>query len=93
MRTKKEAIKYCGNIKRWNSKNINEFAIWLGLEPFNASGDIVVRPPKRNGENASTDWMIIYKDTVEGHSGMASVNKIFKNLVEVMQYLIIHFTK
>lgn len=93
LRTKKEAIKYCGKIKRWNSKNINEFAKWLGIEPFNASGEIVLRPPKRNGETSSVDWMIIYKDTVNGHIGMVSINKIFKNLVEVMEYLIVNFTK
>lgn len=93
LRTRQEAITYCGKIKRWNSKNINEFAKWLGLEPFNVSGEIVLRPPKINGETSSVDWMIIYKEIVNGHVNMVSVNKIFKNLVEVMEYLIVNFTK
>ena len=93
LRTKKEAIKYCGKIKRWNSKNINEFAKWLGIEPFNASGEIVLRPTKRNGESSSIDWIIIYKDTVNGKENMVLIYKIFKNLVEVMEYLILNFTK
>ena len=93
LRTRQEAIKYCGKIKRCNSKNINEFAKWLGLEAFNVSGEIVLRPPKINGETSSVDWMIIYKEIVNGHVNMVSVNKIFKNLVEVMEYLIVNFTK
>jgi hypothetical protein len=93
LRTRQEAVKYCGNIKRWNQKNINDFARWLGLEPFNASGEIVLRPPKRNGDTSSVDWMIIYKEIVNGHVNMVSINKIFKNLVEVMEYLIVNFTK
>ena len=93
LRTKKEAITYCGKIKKWNSKNINEFAKWLGIEPFSVGGNIVLRPLKKNCDFSKDGWMIIYKDTVEGHSGMVSINRIFKNLVEVMEYLIVNFTK
>ena len=93
LRTRQEAITYCGKIKKWNSKNINEFAKWLGIEPFSVGGNIVLRPLKKNCEFSTDGWMIIYKDIVDGHSGMVSVNKIFKNLVEVMEYLIVNFTK
>lgn len=93
LRTRKDAIKYCGNIKRWSKENINEFAKWLGLKPFGVNAYVVMRPISKNFNEDKSGWMIIYENSsFGGKAGMMSIQKLFPTLVDVMEYLITNFT-